>query len=367
MTSSASLLLLSLAVLAVCALSLLALTVQARVSRRRRERAVARVQGRWRALLLEVASGEDEEGSACRTLAEVTPQEWPRLRPAVVSLLGKVRGRPAAELSRVLAAHGDLERARAALGSSRAGDRAAAAHLVGLARDAESLDGLRALLADPSPDVRVVAARSLGLIGDPSAAPDVLAAAGSRSAQGAGEPGLPAWVAAETLLLLGPGVQGAVAQAIAAPDAATRAVAAQVAWHGAFSGAVPLARTCLHFETEVGTREALLHLLGSMGEEEDFPVLTAYTHPLAPPRLRRAAVSALGELATEQSRHRLAELLDDDDRSLAIAAGDSLARSGAPGLELLSIAQRGRGRARRVAASALHIARLREDVVREVA
>ena len=60
-------------------------------------------------------------------------------------------------------------------------------------------------------------------------------------------------------------------------------------------------------------------------------------------------------------------LVGDDDRSRAIAAGDSLARSGAPGLELLSIAQRGRGRARRVAASALHIARLREDVVREVA
>ncbi len=367
MTAPASLLLLSLVVLAVCALSLLLLTVQARVIRRRRARAVERVQGRWRGLLLEVASGEDEEGRACQALAEVSDKEWRRLRPAVVALLGKVRGRPAAELSLVLAAHGDLDRARAALASSRAGSRARAAHLLGLARDVDSLEELRALLLDPSQDVRVVATRSLGLIGDPSAAPDVLAAAGTRSEQGVGEPGLPAWVAAETLLRLGQEAQGAVAQAIAAPDAATRAVAAQVAWHGGYRGAVPLARTCLHFETEAGTREALLHLLGTMGEDADFPVLSAYTHPLAPIRLRRAAVSALGELATEESRRHLADLLDDDDRSIAIAAGDALAASGAPGLEALTAAQRGQGRSRRVAASALHLARLREEVTREVA
>ncbi len=367
MSRGAPYLVATLIALAVVAMLLLLVTVEARVARRRRERAASAVRSRWRALLVEVASGEDQGGQAWQVLSQVSPEEWDRLRPAVLAMLGKVRGRPSRDVAGLLHAHGDVASARLALGSSRAGRRAHAARLLGLARDESSLDALRALLADASADVRVVAARGLGLIGDPQAAPDVLAAAGARGAVAGHESGLPAWVAAETLLLLGPKAHAAVAQAIGSPDASVRSVAAQVARHVAYPGAVPLARTCVHFETEPGTRETLLGLLGTLGEEQDVPVLAAYTHPLAPPRLRRAATAALGELASDSSRRILIALLDDDDRSIAVAAGDALAVAGPAGLELLAAARRGRGRPRRVAAAALHLARLREEPSRGVA
>ncbi len=333
MSRGAPYLVATLIALAVVAMLLLLVTVEARVARRRRERAASAVRSRWRALLVEVASGEDQGGQAWQVLSQVSPEEWDRLRPAVLAMLGKVRGRPSRDVAGLLHAHGDVASARLALGSSR----------------------------------RVVAARGLGLIGDPQAAPDVLAAAGARGAVAGHESGLPAWVAAETLLLLGPKAHAAVAQAIGSPDASVRSVAAQVARHVAYPGAVPLARTCVHFETEPGTRETLLGLLGTLGEEQDVPVLAAYTHPLAPPRLRRAATAALGELASDSSRRILIALLDDDDRSIAVAAGDALAVAGPAGLELLAAARRGRGRPRRVAAAALHLARLREEPSRGVA
>lgn len=180
MTGSSSLLLLSLSALAVVAVALIGLTVQARVSRRRRERALARVQGRYRHLLLEVASGEDEDRAAWAELATLSRRDWASVRPAVIALLAKVRGKPAVELGALVEGFGELARAREGLPSRLAGRRARAAYLVGLARDAQAVPALCRLLQDPSGDVRFVAARALGMVGDPTVASALLAAMGER-------------------------------------------------------------------------------------------------------------------------------------------------------------------------------------------
>ena len=70
---------------------------------------------------------------------------------------------------RVIAAHGEVEAARRALLGRSSLRRARGAHLLGLVRDEESVPTLISLLSDPADDVRFVAARSLGHIGDPSA------------------------------------------------------------------------------------------------------------------------------------------------------------------------------------------------------
>ncbi|QQS01251.1 MAG: HEAT repeat domain-containing protein [Austwickia sp.] len=363
MTGSSSLLLLSLSALAVVAVALIGLTVQARVSRRRRERALARVQGRYRHLLLEVASGEDEDRAAWAELATLSRRDWASVRPAVIALLAKVRGKPAVELGALVEGFGELARAREGLTSRLAGRRARAAYLVGLARDAQAVPALCRLLQDPSGDVRFVAARALGMVGDPTVASALLAAAGHQPGVRDGHSGLPAWVAAEALLRIGPGCQDAVAQALSSKDAHVRAVAAQVALHGSFPAALAPARVCMLFEPEVGTKETLMALLGTLGDPQDVSVLAAYLDPLVPARLRRAAVGALGHLGTPTAAERLARLLGDDDRSVATAAGDALAAMGERGHELLTSAMSGADAARRVASACLHLARLRAEVV----
>ncbi|MCA0437410.1 MAG: HEAT repeat domain-containing protein [Actinobacteria bacterium] len=363
MISSTGLLVASLTALAAVAVLLVALTVQARALRRRRERALASVQGRRRHLVLEVASGEDEDRAAWRELAELSRREWRGMRPAVIGLLAKVRGRPATELGALLSAYGELDAARARLNSRWAGRRARAAYLLGLARDVRSRDHLAALLTDRSGDVRFVAARALGQLGDPAVAPALLAASAQLPGLRPGHPGLPAWVAAEALLGIGAGAQDAVAEAFGSKDAHVRAVAAQVARFGSYPVSLTPARVCILFEPEIGTKETLMGLLGALGDASDVPVLAAYLHPLVPARLRRAAIAALGAIGTPEAAGRLAPLLDDDDRSVATAAGQALTAMGARGQDLLDAAMAGAGAARRVAAACLHLARLRAEGV----
>lgn len=343
----------------VAAVGLLAVTVEARVRRTRREARIGAVQGRWRHLLLEVSAGEDEGRVAWQALADVDDRQWRLVRPAVIALLAKVRGEPARELSGLLAQHGDIARAREGLASPRASRRARAAYLLGLARDERAVPGLTKLLVDRSGEVRFVAARSLGQIGDPVVAAAVLAAAGRVPGAREGVLGLPAWAAAEALLRLGPAAQGAVTGSLAAPDPHVRAVAAQVALHASYPTALAPARICVHVETEVGTKESFMAIIGALGDARDVPVLAAYVHPFAPARLRRAAVAALGALATPEAIGVLTGLLDDADRFVAVSAADALAGSGVAGRAVLQGAMAAGGRPRRIASSALHLARLR--------
>ena len=113
---------------------------------------------------------------------------------------------------------------------------------------------LCALLLDSSGDVRFVAARALGMIGDASVAPAVLAASGQLPGMREGHTGLPAWVAAEALLRIGAGCQSAVADAFGSKDAHVRAVAAQVALNGSYPASLAPARVCVLFESELGTK-----------------------------------------------------------------------------------------------------------------
>jgi HEAT repeat protein len=276
----------------------------------------------YRAALIAVAGGEDENGAEAGRLLAMPERDWRVVRNLVVALLGKVRGDSAGALIGLLDAHGDFGWARSAVRSRRSLRRAAAAHLLGLAARREDAVLLLSLLTDRSAEVRLGAARSLGSAGDPNAA----AALFDALAPARGHPGIPAAVAAEALLSFGVRAGPAVLQALAASDVTVRAVAAMVAAEGTLIATAPRLRHLLGSDPELKIRVYAARALGVVGGAEDVAGLAAQTAPDQPAAIRRAAVQALGELGHQDAAPVLAALLADPDVRLAQHSGDALAR-----------------------------------------
>jgi HEAT repeat protein len=334
------------------------------IAKLRRGRVVARsaaLLAPYRLSLLMMASGEDVDGEAMASLCAVPADVWSRLRPGVVALLPKVRGLPADDLGELMRAHGEVDKAAKMLSARSVVDRARAAYLLGLVRDPDSVPQVVRLLDDPAPDARLVAARALGTVGDPSAATGVLRGLRTRN----GEIGLPAWVAAEALLAMGSGIGAALQGGLSSDDPAVRNVCIVVAGHGNFYATAPQLRILLATDSDGDVRAAAAVALGRVGGVEDVAALARHSDACELTGLRRTCVAALGELGHREGLEILAGLLGDDDRRLAELAADSLARMGTEGIARLEeeAAVRGQGPKARAATGALELAGLRGQVV----
>lgn len=323
--------------LAVIGLSCAACVVVIAVAKVHRGRAGVRSSALllpYRQALIAMASGEDEDGQARASLYAVPAPTWDRLRPSVVAFLTKVRGAPADDLGELLRSRGEIESARRMLTSRSAVRRARAAYLLGLVRDPDSAALLIPLLGDPHADVRLVAARSLGAIGEPSAASHVLDALRTHH----GQIGLPAWVAAESLLAMGVQIAPALQIGLASEDPAVRNVCAVVAGQAAFSGVAPALRILLDTDSERDVRASAAVALGRIGAADDVAVLARHTQDSETTVLRRTCATALGDLGQREGLDTLAGLLGDGDRRLAQLASNSLVRIGSEGIARLEAA-----------------------------
>lgn len=308
----------------------------------------------YRGAVLAVAADGDEDQGASDALRDMRDHDWRAVRDVVVAMLGTVRGDTAVALVRLLDARGEFERARSALRSRLALRRARGAYLLGLARRPGDVGLLLPLLADRSAEVRLVAARSLGSVGDPAAATALFEALGPVH----GHPGIPGAAAAEALLNFGTGAVPAVLAALSDGDATQRAVATLVAAEGALSAAAPHLRSLLAGDQELDVRISAARALGAVGGPDDVAALIAFTESARPTELRRAVVQALGELGHPDAAPVLAWLLSDPDVRLAQRSGDALVQLGPAGVRALL--QAGDGPAARVAAGSLAIARLQK-------
>jgi HEAT repeats len=223
-----------------CAL-LVAVIVAAKISRGRASIRSKALLIPYRSALIAMACGEDENSQAKDLLYGLPPATWDRLRPSVVTFLTKVRGAPADDLGNLMRSHGEIEAAKRILTSRSAVRRARGAYLLGLVRDSDSAGLVLPLLKDPHADVRLVAARALGCMGESSAALSVLEALRTNH----GRIGLPAWVAAEALLAMGVEIGPALQIGLASEDPAVRNVCASVASHGGFLSAARSCASCL--------------------------------------------------------------------------------------------------------------------------
>lgn len=305
--------------------------------------------------LIVMASGEDDDGQAKAALQDVRAPTWACLRPHVIGLLSKVRGGAADGLSDLLRFHGDIDNAQGMLTARSAVRRAHAAYLLGLVRDQENAPLVMPLLGDPDADVRRMAARALGFIGDPSAATGVLDAVRSQQ----GKIGLPAWVAAEALLAMGVGITAALKDGLTSADHSVRSVCVMVAGYGTFASVAPQLRILLATDTEPDVRTGATVALGLIGNADDLATLEWLTHASETTVLRRSAVTALGDLGRSEALDTLVGLLGDGDRRLAGLAADSMVRIGPEGIARLHKAGFDESPSGRAASAALDLAGLR--------
>lgn len=311
------------------AVLLLGTIAAARVSRRRRARRQAAGLSSVRRDILQVAAGDDQDGAAYRRLDELTGDQFEVITPTLVGLLSKVRGRPAAAISRLLTSQGAVNAALIGIASSSASRRARSAWMVGLLRRDRSVHRVIPLLQDRDRGAAVTAARALGMLGDPRAAAPLLDAV---PAAPRGRGGLPAWVVTEALARLGPGAAPVLGQALERQDATTRAVAAAAIGLGQHISQTGRLRGLVQHETSPEVLAAAAQALGLVGSSRDLESLRPLTAESHPRSVRAAAVRAVGEIGGPQARDLLTTLLADPDPRIGDLAATRLCRQGQAGL-----------------------------------
>jgi len=241
--------------------------------------------------------------------------------------LPKLKGEGRQHLSALLDRRNVLVRARRSTRSRGPTRRASAAYLLGTIGGAESLPVLQKLLLDdPDAEVRIVAARALGHLGDPRAvAPLVLALEQEL---------VPPGITSAALLAVGETAVDGLRTVLRGPGPRTRALAAELL--GVF-GAIPavpdLLGTLRDRDSEV--RIAAARALGRIAAPAAVPALVECLAVSEPPALRAVAAKALGQLGAIDAVDDLAVLLGDTDHWTAHNAAQALAAISADGRGLL--------------------------------
>ncbi|MQS15449.1 HEAT repeat domain-containing protein [Streptomyces kaniharaensis] len=326
------------------------------ITRRRRERAAEPL----RALLLDALCADDDDSAeALRSLSTLGERRWRTLEPTARAMLAKVSGQARSSLVELFERRGIADRALADLRSIRLVKRGRAAEVLGQLRYRPAAPALCRLLTDRDVEVRLVAVRALGRVGDLTVIPALLACLhGPRS--------VPPAAVVRALTGFGPGAQDLTAAGLSDPVPLVRAVAIEVL--GA-TGAVqwtPRIATALvddpHPEVQIRAARAL----GALGMPEGVDPLLEAIDVGRPEALRIVAAGALGSLGTADVAPVMVKLLDDPVHRLGATAGQALLQLGDAGRAELEAAVNGflGDRAAAQARAVLAEAAVRGDVAR---
>jgi hypothetical protein len=346
--------------IAVLVVLLGAATVLRRYYRGRQERRRARLVEPLREVMIRLVtdpSGEDPSLEHQR-LAALPARTWRALEPTVLDLLRKVRGESRDRLIALVVAQGTVERVRRQADGFGAVRRAHAAELLGLLRRSEARDDLVRLLDDRDAEVRLVAARALGELGDPTAARPLLESlVRARS--------VPLRVVARSLARLGPTAGTMLVEGLQSRTAQGRAVCAEICGLVGVTGAQPALLEIMDRDPDDDVRIRAARALGRIGLPSALPALVRATDTSQPLALRAVAARALGDLGGPGPVEFLEVLLGDPDHRVSTNAGQSMARVGAAGLARLRQLARGTGAAADCAREALAVHGLSHGLVAE--
>jgi HEAT repeat protein len=294
-----------------------------RTVRERRRAALA--EGPRRALLAFVADN-GEEGAD--DLVAIPEQAWRAAEPVANALLGKVRGDGQRALVDVFRRRGAVLRARRALRDRSLVRRARAAEVLGDLELTAVVPELCHLLDDRHPEVRIVAVRALGRIGDPSAAWRLLASLDRADPT-------PALLVTDALVQLGKEVEVTLSAALDHPRAQVRAVCLDALGLLGAAGTAPRVARVLDNDPDPDVRIAAAVTLGRLGARAGVPPLLDALEDDRPVPMRAAAARALGELGAVAAVPRLEALLPDPAYRVAHEAAHALRRLGPVGHEAL--------------------------------
>ena len=291
----------------------------------RQRRRAALAAGPRRALLNFVADN-GEEGS--HGLVAIPDDAWKAAEAGALSLLGKLRGEAHQALVSVFLRRGTARVALGALHSRSRVRRARAAQVLGDLELRQAVPALCRLLTDRHAEVRVVAVRALGRIGDPAAAWRLIASLDQSDPP-------PSLLVTHTLIQLGPDAEVTLSAALDHPQARVRAVCLDALGLLGATGSVARVARVLRDDDTLDVRVAAAANLGRLGARSALDPLVTAVAPNRPTPLRAAAAKALGELGAPAAVPALTELLADDEFRVAHEAAHALRRLGPRGLEAL--------------------------------
>jgi HEAT repeat protein len=302
----------------------------------------ARAEARVRPQLIRIAGGEPAEELArghdeARTVDRLA-----------LELLGKVRGEARSELVALLTARGLVERARRRLRRPGRTGRARAAELLGVVGGPAVGEELaRVLAGDRDRAVRLVAARALGRLGDPTAVAPLLAGLAD---------GLPAGTVAHAVLQIGPRAVPGLETELATGSLAGRTVAAELLGRLGAVTAAPALGDVLLADPDAGVRARAATALGRIGVPGSVDPLLAAVSRGGGVVERAAAAEALGRMSAIRAVPALAGLVAAPEVPVAGAAAGALAGLGPAGRRRLEEISRGDGSAAAHARQALGVA-----------
>jgi HEAT repeat protein len=295
------------------------------IRERRRERLAAAPR---RALLAFAAEGG---GDGADELVAISPKAWRAAEPTAVELLGKVRGEAHQALADVFQRRGDVDRARADLRRGSAVRRARAAEMLGYLQWPDAAEPIGRLLTHRRTEVRVVAVRALGAIGDPASAGPLLDSLTHA---------VPAQMVAHALSRLGVEALPALRQALRHEDPLVRTTALDAIGLVGATGSAQAVTDLLRDE-HPSVRLAAAGALGRLGGREAVAPLLVAVRAGNPTELRAAAARALGSVGSDPAGEALAELLADPAYQVAHQAAQALRQLGPPGVARLRQASLG--------------------------
>ncbi len=326
-----SVLTLALVTLAGALAVLVGITLAAHAVRGRTDRRRTAERAQLRAALLAMLA----TGATARVRRAGSRRGRRLLTDVTASLLAQLRGEDRAVLVRVLEGQGLVDEARLRTYRRGAVGRAQAALLLGTAAAHRALPELARLLRDRDDQVRQVAAHALGKLGDPAAAPFLLAAL-------EGPRPLPAGLARTALLRLGPGATEQLRTGLTLPDPVARTVAAELLGVHAAMAAAPALAGVLTNDTEAPVRAAAARALGRIGVPTVVPaMLAALDDPDS--TVRAEAATGLGAIGDARAVPALQGTLGHPDAATARGAAQGLLRCGREGIDALHEAVRGGG------------------------
>lgn len=295
-----------------------------RIVRNRQIRRWAALEAEVRPLLMRAMSDDEPDVSGLSVF------DAKRIEPIVWQLVTKVRGASRRALVEWLEAQGAVDRARRntrRLGSVR---RALAAEHLGAAGLSVAVPDLTRLLDDRAAEVRIVAARALGKLGDESVVVPLLERLVAKRS-------IPAGIVSMALVHTGPPAVPGLTKGLASPHPSIRAVSIELlGLYGAIETGKWMALALAH-DSSVEVRERAATALGRLGLPQAEEPLRRATAASGESALRVAATVALGRLGSRKSIGALQQLICDDDPLVAAAASQALVEYGDTGAEVLRV------------------------------
>lgn len=321
---------LQLALLAIALLLLhLAVSVTGRriyrdASERRRQRREAKL----RPLMLALVADEDPDLSVFDGLSRGDVKVAESL---AWQFLSKVRGSSRDALVEWLVAHGEVEKARRRTHRPGSVGRARAAEKLGAAGVKSTSPDVSRLLTDDNAEVRIVAARALGKLGDAEAVGALLEAA-------EGHKSVPVSLISMAILHIGPSAVGQLTEGLTSESETVRLICAHLlGMHGSISATRALTEMVQHDPSDA-VRERAIAALGRIGSPQ---AVGALDHALSSDHtraIRVAAAEALGQIGGSDAIESLNRALQGDDHNVGMAAAEALTKSGQQGEEVLTLA-----------------------------